>query len=74
MRIFFNATGAIVGANIDWYLLEKSRVTARSSGERNYHVFYQLLRGADAQLKSRLNAIPAPIQADSVPLNRTPAA
>lgn len=53
VRIFFSATGAIVGANIDWYLLEKSRVTARGSGERNYHVFYQLLRGADASLRSK---------------------
>lgn len=51
VRIFFNAPGAIVGANIDWYLLEKSRVTARTAGERNYHIFYQLLRGAEEKLK-----------------------
>ncbi|KAK4049374.1 class II myosin [Microbotryomycetes sp. JL201] len=54
VRIFFNAAGAIVGANIDWYLLEKSRVTGRAPGERNYHVFYQLLRGADAATRKRL--------------------
>ncbi|KAK4048073.1 class II myosin [Microbotryomycetes sp. JL221] len=54
VRIFFNAAGAIVGANIDWYLLEKSRVTSRSVGERNYHVFYQLLRGADAATRRKL--------------------
>lgn len=46
IRIFFNPSGAIAGANIDWYLLEKSRVTRRASGERSFHVFYQLLRGA----------------------------
>ena len=46
IRIFFSPTGAIAGANIDWYLLEKSRVTRRSEGERCFHVFYQLLRGA----------------------------
>ncbi|TXT15044.1 uncharacterized protein COLE_01237 [Cutaneotrichosporon oleaginosum] len=46
IRIFFSPSGAIAGANIDWYLLEKSRVTARAEGERSFHVFYQLLRGA----------------------------
>jgi myosin protein heavy chain len=45
IRIFFCPTGAIAGANIDWYLLEKSRVSARASGERSFHVFYQLLQG-----------------------------
>lgn len=46
IRIFFSHSGAIAGANIDWYLLEKSRVTARAEGERSFHVFYQLLQGA----------------------------
>ncbi|ORY24051.1 P-loop containing nucleoside triphosphate hydrolase protein [Naematelia encephala] len=55
IRIFFSPNGAIAGANIDWYLLEKSRVTARAEGERSFHVFYQLLRGAkDANLSERL--------------------
>lgn len=46
VRIFFSPAGAIAGANIDWYLLEKSRVTSRAPGERSFHVFYQLLKGA----------------------------
>lgn len=50
VRIFFNGAGAIAGANIDWYLLEKSRVTSRSPAERNFHVFFQLLRGAERDL------------------------
>ncbi|CAO1621231.1 unnamed protein product [Jaminaea pallidilutea] len=47
VRIEFTSVGAIAGANIDWYLLEKSRVHNRSDKERSFHVFYQLLRGAD---------------------------
>jgi myosin protein heavy chain len=51
IRIEFTRTGQIAGAYIDWYLLEKSRVVRINSNERNYHVFYQLLRGADPQMK-----------------------
>jgi myosin protein heavy chain len=51
IRIEFNRTGSIAGAFIDWYLLEKSRVVRLNKNERNYHVFYQLLKGADRSLK-----------------------
>ncbi|KAF5353873.1 hypothetical protein D9756_007302 [Leucocoprinus leucothites] len=45
VRISFAPDGSIAGANIDWYLLEKSRVVYRNEAERNFHVFYQLLAG-----------------------------
>lgn len=51
IRIEFTRSGQIAGAFIDWYLLEKSRVVNQSGNERNYHVFYQLLRGANKQMK-----------------------
>lgn len=51
IRIEFSRTGQIAGAYIDWYLLEKSRVVRLNSNERNYHVFYQLLRGADSKMR-----------------------
>lgn len=51
IRIEFTKSGQIAGAFIDWYLLEKSRVVNQSGNERNYHVFYQLLRGANKQMK-----------------------
>tara|TARA_R110002003_G_scaffold37_18_gene2243 strand:+ start:19526 stop:25507 length:5982 start_codon:yes stop_codon:yes gene_type:complete len=55
IRIEFSRTGQIAGAYIDWYLLEKSRVVRLNSNERNYHVFYQLLRGADSKMKQDFN-------------------
>lgn len=54
IRIEFNRNGAITGAFIDWYLLEKSRVVLINPHERNYHIFYQLLKGADDRIKGKL--------------------
>jgi len=51
IRIEFTRNGSIAGAYIDWYLLEKSRVVRLNAHERNYHIFYQLLKGADRKLK-----------------------
>lgn len=51
IRIEFSRNGSISGAFIDWYLLEKSRVVRINSNERNYHVFYQLLKGGERRLK-----------------------
>ncbi|QRV93317.1 Myosin head (motor domain) [Ceratobasidium sp. AG-Ba] len=45
VRIAFAGDGSIAGATIDWYLLEKSRIVARSEIERSFHVFYMLLEG-----------------------------
>ena len=45
VQIFFDRNDEITGAAIKTYLLEKTRVVKKSPGERNYHVFYQLIEG-----------------------------
>lgn len=58
IRIDFDpAGGHIVGASIEKYLLEKSRVTHRATSERNFHVFYQFLQGAPIELLAELKLI-----------------
>ncbi|EXJ79851.1 myosin heavy chain [Capronia epimyces CBS 606.96] len=54
IRIQFTRSGQIAGAFIDWYLLEKSRVVKVSPQERSYHIFYQLLAGADQRMRDAL--------------------
>ncbi|XP_075435724.1 myosin-4 [Ascaphus truei] len=43
IRIHFGATGKLSSADIETYLLEKSRVTFQLSAERSYHIFYQVM-------------------------------
>nr|CAG4643693.1 EOG090X00BY [Lepidurus arcticus] len=49
IRINFDASGYIAGANIETYLLEKSRAIRQAKDERAFHIFYQLLSGASAE-------------------------
>jgi myosin-5 len=42
VQINFNKRGAISGAAIRTYLLERSRLVHINQGERNYHIFYQV--------------------------------
>jgi len=54
IQISFTSEGTISGAYLSNYLLEKTRITEQSDGERNYHIFYQLFAGATPELMSQL--------------------
>ncbi|XP_039999659.1 unconventional myosin-VIIa-like, partial [Xiphias gladius] len=54
LEIFYNKDGVIEGARVEQYLLEKSRVCHQALEERNYHMFYCMLRGITAQEKKTL--------------------
>ncbi|KAM4635065.1 myosin-9-like isoform 1-T1 [Polymixia lowei] len=54
IRINFDVNGYIVGANIETYLLEKSRAIRQAKDERTFHVFYYMLTGAGDKMRSEL--------------------
>ena len=55
VELHFNKNALVVGAYIQHYLLEKSRVISSGDQERNYQIFYQLLRGAPEPMMTALN-------------------
>ena len=52
IRIHFNQSGKLSGADMEVYLLEKSRITYQQELERSYHIFYNLMSDAVSDLKS----------------------
>ncbi|XP_010784794.1 unconventional myosin-X [Notothenia coriiceps] len=52
IQLHFSEGGNIQGGCVIDYLLEKNRVVRQNPGERNYHIFYALLSGANKDNKS----------------------
>eukprot|EP01097_Dermamoeba_algensis_P005188 TRINITY_DN3298_c0_g1_i1.p1 TRINITY_DN3298_c0_g1~~TRINITY_DN3298_c0_g1_i1.p1 ORF type:complete len:1335 (+),score=354.39 TRINITY_DN3298_c0_g1_i1:147-4007(+) len=55
VEIHMDNGGRICGAKVVNYLLEKTRVTKQAKDERNYHIFYQLCKGADSTRQKSLS-------------------
>jgi len=53
-KIWFK-DGKIIGAELVHYLLEKARLAGQGEGERSYHVFYGLVRGATPEEQAKYN-------------------
>jgi len=53
IKIQFDDNRYICGSLMETYLLEKSRLIYQSQGERNFHVFYQMAIGMNAEEKAR---------------------
>ncbi|XP_047217761.1 myosin IEb [Girardinichthys multiradiatus] len=54
VEIQFSRGGAPDGGKISNFLLEKSRVVSQNPGERNFHIYYQLLGGASGEQRENL--------------------
>uniref|UniRef100_A0A672V2U7 Myosin IXB n=1 Tax=Strigops habroptila TaxID=2489341 RepID=A0A672V2U7_STRHB len=49
IQVNYLENGIVRGAVVEKYLLEKSRLVSQEKDERNYHVFYYLLLGANEE-------------------------
>jgi hypothetical protein len=54
MKLQFSNDGkyALVAATLETYLLERSRLVFQMEGERNYHIFYMICKGAHADQRA----------------------
>jgi myosin heavy subunit len=70
IRIHFGPTSKIAAADIETYLLEKSRITFQLEIERNYHIFYQIMTDAYPKYWSMCNLGDKPFPGDYFFINQ----
>mmetsp|Transcript_42425 Transcript_42425/g.102663 ORF Transcript_42425/g.102663 Transcript_42425/m.102663 type:complete len:1772 (+) Transcript_42425:209-5524(+) len=54
MELLFTPSGTLVSASVQTYLLEKVRLITPAPGERNYHIFYEILAGVSQEERVQL--------------------
>lgn len=55
LEILFDENTVICAAKIRTYLLERSRLVFQPKSERNYHIFYQMIKGLDPETKKLIH-------------------
>ncbi|XP_058531432.1 unconventional myosin-XIX isoform X2 [Ochotona princeps] len=53
IQLQLNSAQQMTGAAVQTYLLEKTRVSSQASSERNFHIFYQICKGASEDERVR---------------------
>lgn len=57
-KMFFDISeGKVMGAEIKNYLLEKSRVTGSTAVERNYHIYFFMIRGCTEERAKKYDLV-----------------
>ncbi|XP_034033416.1 unconventional myosin-XIX isoform X2 [Thalassophryne amazonica] len=52
IQLQLNRCQLLVGASVQTYLLEKTRVSCQPANERNFHIFYQMMKGATPEQRT----------------------
>uniref|UniRef100_A0A4W3JJN8 Myosin XIX n=1 Tax=Callorhinchus milii TaxID=7868 RepID=A0A4W3JJN8_CALMI len=55
IQLQLNRSQQLEGASVHTYLLEKTRVAYQAPSERNFHIFYQIIKGATQEQRSEWN-------------------
>ncbi|XP_060551419.1 myosin-IIIb-like [Ruditapes philippinarum] len=53
IELIFSEDGSLLGATITEHMLEKSRVVRQGQGEKNFHIFYNLMCGFTPEERQR---------------------
>jgi myosin heavy subunit len=60
ISVQFDERGSMLGANIQTYLLERSRIVKPKPGERSFHIFYQVVKGLSVAQRAKYGIMDVP--------------